>query len=33
MTVLIDGEPSDGRLDVLDSAVIRGDGCFESIRV
>lgn len=33
MTVLINGEPSDGRLDVLDSAIIRGDGCFESIRV
>jgi branched-chain amino acid aminotransferase len=33
MTVLINGEPTDGRLDVLDSAVIRGDGCFESIRV
>ncbi len=32
-TVLINGEPSDGRIDVTDSSVLRGDGCFEVIRV
>lgn len=31
--VLVDGEPSDGRLDVSDSSVLRGDGCFEVVRV
>jgi branched-subunit amino acid aminotransferase/4-amino-4-deoxychorismate lyase len=29
---LIDGEPSDGRIEVTDSSVLRGDGCFEVIR-
>ncbi|MGH3650218.1 MAG: aminotransferase class IV [Acidimicrobiia bacterium] len=27
--VLINGAPSDGRLPVTDSSVLRGDGCFE----
>jgi branched-subunit amino acid aminotransferase/4-amino-4-deoxychorismate lyase len=30
--VLIDGEPSDGRIPVTDSSVLRGDGCFEVLR-
>lgn len=30
--VLINGEPSDGRIPVTDSTVLRGDGCFEVIR-
>jgi branched-subunit amino acid aminotransferase/4-amino-4-deoxychorismate lyase len=30
--VLVNGEPSDGRIPVTDSAVLRGDGCFEVIR-
>ena len=33
MTVLIDGKRSDGRIEVTDSSVMRGDGCFEAIRV
>ncbi len=31
-TVLINGEPSDGRVPVTDSSVLRGDGCFEVIK-
>ena len=31
--VLIDGIASDGRIEVTDSSVLRGDGCFEVIRV
>ena len=31
-TVLIDGEPSPGVIPVTDSAVVRGDGCFEVLR-
>jgi len=31
-TVLIDGEPSAGVIPVTDSAVVRGDGCFEVLR-
>lgn len=31
-TVLINGEPSDGRIPVTDSSVLRGDGCFEVLR-
>lgn len=30
--VLINGEPSDGKIAVTDSSVLRGDGCFEVIR-
>lgn len=30
--VLINGEPSDGRIPVTDSAVLRGDGCFEVLK-
>ncbi|HEX9847505.1 MAG TPA: aminotransferase class IV [Acidimicrobiia bacterium] len=30
--VLINGEPSDGRIPVTDSSVLRGDGCFEVLR-
>lgn len=30
--VLIDGEPSSGTIPVTDSAVVRGDGCFEVLR-
>lgn len=30
--VLINGEPSDGRIAVTDSSVLRGDGCFEVLR-
>lgn len=31
-TVLIDGKPSQGMIPVTDSAVVRGDGCFEVLR-
>lgn len=31
-TILIDGQPSDGRIPVTDSSVLRGDGCFEVIK-
>lgn len=31
-TVLINGEPSDGRIPVSDSSVLRGDGCFEVMK-
>lgn len=31
-TVLIDGKPSEGTIPVTDSAVVRGDGCFEVLR-
>lgn len=30
--VLINGAPSDGRISVTDSTVLRGDGCFEVVR-
>jgi branched-subunit amino acid aminotransferase/4-amino-4-deoxychorismate lyase len=30
--VLIDGEISDGKIEVTDSSVLRGDACFEVIR-
>lgn len=30
--VLINGAPSDGKIPVTDSSVLRGDGCFEVIR-
>ncbi|HUG33024.1 MAG TPA: aminotransferase class IV [Acidimicrobiia bacterium] len=30
--VLIDGVPSDGRIPVTDSSVLRGDGCFEVLK-
>jgi branched-subunit amino acid aminotransferase/4-amino-4-deoxychorismate lyase len=30
--ILINGEPSDGRIPVTDSSVLRGDGCFEVIK-
>jgi len=30
--VLINGEASDGRIPVTDSAVVRGDGCFEVMK-
>lgn len=30
--VLINGAPSDGRIPVTDSTVLRGDGCFEVVR-
>jgi branched-subunit amino acid aminotransferase/4-amino-4-deoxychorismate lyase len=30
--VLINGEPSDGRVPVTDSSVLRGDGCFEVMK-
>lgn len=30
--VLINGAPSDGRIPVTDSSVLRGDGCFEVVR-
>jgi branched-subunit amino acid aminotransferase/4-amino-4-deoxychorismate lyase len=31
-TVLVNGRPTDGRIPVTDSSVLRGDGCFEVIR-
>jgi branched-subunit amino acid aminotransferase/4-amino-4-deoxychorismate lyase len=31
-TILVNGEPSDGRIEVFDSSVLRGDGCFEVLR-
>lgn len=31
--VTINGEPSDGKIPVTDSSVLRGDGCFEVIKV
>lgn len=31
-TVLINGQPSDGRVPVTDSSVLRGDGCFEVLK-
>lgn len=31
-TILIDGQPSDGRISVTDSSVLRGDGCFEVLK-
>ncbi|MFQ5522780.1 MAG: aminotransferase class IV [Acidimicrobiia bacterium] len=31
-SVLINGEPDDGRIEVFDSSVLRGDGCFEVLR-
>lgn len=31
-TVLLNGEPSDGRIPVTDSSVLRGDGCFEVLK-
>lgn len=31
-TVLVDGEPSAGTIPVTDTAVVRGDGCFEVLR-
>ena len=31
-SVLINGEPGDGRIEVFDSSVLRGDGCFEVLR-
>jgi branched-subunit amino acid aminotransferase/4-amino-4-deoxychorismate lyase len=30
--ILINGAPSDGKIPVTDSSVLRGDGCFEVIR-
>lgn len=30
--ILIDGRPSDGRIPVTDSSVLRGDGCFEVLK-
>jgi branched-subunit amino acid aminotransferase/4-amino-4-deoxychorismate lyase len=30
--ILINGAPSDGRIPVTDSSVLRGDGCFEVIK-
>jgi 4-amino-4-deoxychorismate lyase len=30
--VLVNGEPSDGRVPVTDSSVLRGDGCFEVLK-
>lgn len=30
--VLINGQPSDGRIAVTDSSVLRGDGCFEVLK-
>lgn len=30
--ILINGSPSDGRIPVTDSSVLRGDGCFEVVR-
>ncbi len=30
--VIINGEPSDGRVPVTDSSVLRGDGCFEVMK-
>jgi branched-chain amino acid aminotransferase len=30
--VLINGAPSDGRIPVTDSSVLRGDGCFEVLK-
>jgi branched-subunit amino acid aminotransferase/4-amino-4-deoxychorismate lyase len=30
--VLINGQPSDGRIPVTDSSVLRGDGCFEVLK-
>lgn len=31
-TILLNGEPSDGRIPVTDSSVLRGDGCFEVLK-
>jgi branched-subunit amino acid aminotransferase/4-amino-4-deoxychorismate lyase len=31
-TILINGHPSDGRIAVTDSSVLRGDGCFEVLK-
>jgi branched-chain amino acid aminotransferase len=31
-SVIINGEPSDGRIPVTDSSVLRGDGCFEVLK-
>ncbi len=31
-TILINGLPSDGKIRVTDSSVLRGDGCFEVLR-
>lgn len=31
-TILIDGQPTDGRVPVTDSSVLRGDGCFEVLK-
>lgn len=31
-TILINGRPSDGRIPVTDSSVLRGDGCFEVLK-
>ncbi len=31
--ILINGEPGDGHVPATDSSVLRGDGCFEVIRV
>lgn len=31
-TILINGEPSDGRIPVTDSTVVRGDGVFEVLK-
>ncbi len=31
-TIFINGEPSDGRIPVTDSSVLRGDGCFEVLK-
>lgn len=30
--ILINGSPSDGRIPVTDSSVLRGDGCFEVLK-
>lgn len=31
-TIFINGRPSDGRIPVTDSSVLRGDGCFEVLK-